>query len=188
MKFLFDFLPVIIFFICYYLFGIYKATGALVVVSAGLILFSWLKNKRVDGMLLATCSLAIILGSITIIFKNDIFIKWKPSVIYWLFSCVFFISQFVSSKPVIQRMLQKNLKLPNKIWTKLNISWIIFFTLMGFANLYVVYNFSTEIWVNFKVFGIMGMTLLFVIVQSIFLSKYIQNDDPEPNGASHDNE
>lgn len=181
MKFLFDFLPVIIFFICYYLFGIYKATAALVIVSILLILISWLKNRRVDGMLLATCSLAIVLGSITIILKNDIFIKWKPSVIYWLFSCVFLVSQFVSSKPVVQRMLQKNLKLPDRVWTRLNASWIIFFALMGFANLYVVYNFSTEIWVNFKVFGIMGMTLLFVIIQSIVLSKYIESPDGTPS-------
>lgn len=185
MKFLFDFLPLIFFFAFYYLFGIYYATGALVVISALMILISWIKHKRVDGMLLSTCTLAIILGTITIILKNEIFIKWKPSIIYWLFSLVFLISQFVSSKPIVQRMLQKNLKLPSHVWTNLNISWIIFFAAMGFANLYVVYHFSTEVWVNFKVFGIMGLTFLFVIIQSIFLSKYIQNGD---SAESHDAE
>lgn len=187
MKLLFDFFPIVLFFIIYKLYGIYAATGVLIVASILQVLYTWLKHKRIDGLVLITCAMAIALGSITIILKNEIFIKWKPSVIYWLLAAAFLFSQFIGNKPIVQRMLQDNMKLPKHIWFRLNLSWVIFFASMGLLNVYVVYNFSTDAWVNFKLLGILGLTILFVILQAIYLSKYIAHDstdnDNTENGA-----
>lgn len=119
----------------------------------------------------------LILGGATLLFKDDIYVKWKPTAVYWLLSIILLFSQIFSKKTLMQRFGEKNINLPERIWRQLNLSWFAFFLAMGIANLYVVYNFDNDAWVNFKLFGTLGITLLFIIFQSLFMAKHIQNRD-----------
>ncbi len=175
MKFLFDYFPIICFFIVYKLYGIYVATAATIAASALQVGFYWLKNRKFEKLHLITLALVFFLGGSTLIFHKVIFIKWKPSIIYWMFALVLVISQFFSKKSVLQRMLGDKIALPNKVWARLNLSWAIFFTLLGGLNLWVVYHFNTNTWVNFKLFGTLGLTLLFVIIQAFYMARHIEH-------------
>ncbi|OGT95517.1 MAG: septation protein A [Gammaproteobacteria bacterium RIFOXYB2_FULL_38_6] len=174
MKFLYDYFPVICFFIAYKFFGIYAATATAIAASFFQMGFFWFKKHSFEKLHVITFVLILTLGSFTLIFHKPIFIQWKPSIIYWIFGIVLFGSQFFSSSPLLQRMLSGKIELPSRIWGTLNLSWAIFFTLMGFANLYVVYHYSTNVWVDFKLFGTLGLTILFAVIQAVCISKYIR--------------
>lgn len=151
--------------------------AAIVQISTNLI-----RGQRPDMMQLVTLAMIVILGGATLLFRNELFIKWKPTVVYWLLGCVFLGSQLLSEKTLVQKMLDKSLTLPTKAWTKLNISWFSFFFFMGLLNLVIVYSFDTDTWVNFKLFGTLGLTIIFVIVQGILVSKYLpQQSSQEKN-------
>jgi len=180
MGFLFDFFPVLLFFIAY---GFWIATGILMAASCIQVLAYWLKHRKFNKMHLISLILILILGGITLGFHDEEFLKMKPTVIYWLFAVILLGSQFIGKQVIIQRMMGSKISLPIAVWQKLNISWIIFFTLMGIANLYVVYHFSTNTWVNFKLFGTMGLTLVFVIIQAIYMARHVhepQQHDQSP--------
>jgi intracellular septation protein len=177
MKMLFDFLPILLFFIAYKLYGIYVATAVAIVASIAQVSLHWLKHRRVELMPIITLVLIIILGGATLLLHNELFIKWKPTAIDWAFALVFLISQIIGAKPLTQRMLEKNIQLPRPIWLRLNLSWIIFFSVMGLANLYVAYHFDTNTWVNFKLFGMLGLTLLFVIFQALYMARYVDRNE-----------
>lgn len=187
MKLLFDFFPILIFFVSYKLFGIYDATAIAMVASLIQVVFHRLKHQRYEKMHLISLAIIFILGGATLFFHNPWFIKWKPTGIYWLTSLVFLASPFVGKKPLIQKMMDGNINLPEKIWYRLNYAWALFFVLMGSANLYVAYYYDTNIWVNFKLFGGAGFTLLFVFLQAIYLTKHLVEKDVEqqPSGESH---
>jgi intracellular septation protein len=174
MKLLLDFLPIALFFIAYKLGNIYIATGIAIVASLIQVLWSRSRQGRFETMPLITLGILSVLGGATLIFQNELFIKWKPTAVYWILALVFLFSQFLTKKPIIQRMAEQNLNLPPAAWKKLNISWVLFFTLMGCANLYVVKNFDTDTWVNFKLFGTLGLTLVFIILQVIYMARYKQ--------------
>lgn len=186
MKLLFDFFPIILFFIVYKKFGIYPATAVVIATSGLQVLFSWVRYRRIDSLLLATSAIVIVLGTITLLAKDEIFIKWKPTVIYWVSALVFFASQYIGKKNIIQRMLDSNIQVPMHIWQRLNLSWVIFFILLGTANIYVVYHYSTDTWVNFKLVGIMGLTLIFIILQALFLGGYIQDKPVKKEQHNHE--
>ena len=173
MKLLFDFFPILLFFICYKLFGIYSATAVAMVASMVQVIFYRLKHQRYEKMHLISMTLILVLGSATLFFHNPWFIKWKPTGIYWLSSLVFLGSAFVGKKTLIQKMMETNIHLPPQIWSRLNTAWALFFILMGALNLYVAYYFNTDIWVNFKLFGGAGFTFLFVFLQSIYLTRHM---------------
>lgn len=174
MKFLYDFFPILLFFIAYKLEGIYVATAVIIVSSFIQIAFFWIKYRRFEKMHLITFAIVFLLGGATILLHNETFIKWKPTVINWLFALAFLVSQFIGSKPLIQRMLESSIKVTsNAVWTRLNVSWILFFMATGAANLYVAYQFDTDTWVNFKLFGLLSLTFLFIIGQSIYLMRYM---------------
>lgn len=175
MKLLFDFLPVLLFFITYKLSNIFIATAVAIATSVAQVTIFWFKNRRIEPMHVITLVLIIILGGATLLFYNELFIKWKPTAINWAFALAFFGSRLFMSKPLIQKMMEKNVQLPTAIWKRLNASWEIFFLIMGTANLYVVYHFDTDTWVNFKLFGVLGLTLLFVIVQAVYLTRHIEH-------------
>lgn len=176
MKLFFDFLPIILFFIAYQLAGIYVATGVVIVAAIAQLGYVWWRHRRIDGLLLASNLLVILLGTITLLFHDDIFIKWKPTVIYWLFAAAFLGSEYLlQGRSLVQRMLDSNIHLPQKVWHRLNIAWVLFFTIMGAVNLFVVYHFSTHAWVNFKLFGTLLMTLVFILLQSLYLFKHMHN-------------
>jgi intracellular septation protein len=177
MKLLFDFLPILIFFIAYKFFGIYIATAAAIIISVLQVGIHWIRHRNVSSLQIISLVLIVLLGGSTLIFHNEVFIKWKPTALYWAL-CIFFLaSHFWGSKPCIQRLMESSISLPRQIWLTLNSAWAIFFGFMGILNLYVAYHFNTNTWVNFKLFGMLGLTLLFAIVQAIYLSRYIESSE-----------
>ncbi len=178
MQLFFDFLPIVIFFIVFKFFGIYAATGAAMAISLLQVLFEWFKNHKVSKLQLINLVLIGVLGGSTLLLHNELFIKWKPTVLYWALGLVFLWSQLFSEKPIIQRLLEKNIVLPSNIWRNLSRTWVVFFALMGLLNIIVAYSVDTNTWVNFKLFGILGLTILFTILQAIYLAKHIK-ENPE---------
>ncbi|WP_421869928.1 septation protein A [Motiliproteus sp.] len=184
MKLLFDFLPIAIFF------GVYKYTGDIIIATAVLIpatllqmLYTWIKTHKVEKMQLVTLGLVVVMGGATVLLKDKTFIQWKPTVVNWLFAVAFLGSQFIGAKPLVQRMMESAVELPKQIWLRLNLAWVIFFVVMGALNLFVAYTMSEETWVNFKLFGMLGLTLVFIVLQGIYLSKHIP-EKTEENGGS----
>jgi len=183
MKFLFDFFPILLFFIAYKMWDIFIATGVAIAATFVQVGLFWAKHRRFERMHLITLALIVVFGGLTIALRDELFIKWKPSILNWLFAAAFLGSQFIGKKPLVQRMLETNFSLPEAIWGRLNLIWIVFFTAMGAINLYVAYYFDTETWVNFKLFGMMGLTILFVIAQAFYLARHMP-DQPESNEES----
>ena len=157
--------------------GIFVATFVAIVASIIQVAASWFKNRRLEPMHIVTLVLIIVLGGATLFLQNELFIKWKPTILNWLFAIVFAGSQFIGKKPIIKRMMDGNVSLPTKIWTRLNMSWVVFFTMMGSINLYVIYHYDTNTWVNFKLFGMLGLTMLFVLLQAIYLTRHVEEPD-----------
>ncbi len=174
MKLLFDLFPVILFFIAFKLYGIYVATAVAIVASILQVAYVYAKNKRVEKMHIITLALIVILGGATLIFQDEAFIKWKPTVVNWGFALVFLGSHFIGEKPIIRRMMDQAISLPDRVWLNLSYMWVVFFIFSGVANIYVAYQYDTDTWVNFKLFGLMGLTLVFIIIQGIYISRYIK--------------
>ncbi len=174
MKLLADFFPILLFFVAYKFFGIYIATVVAIGVAFLQLAYTGLRYRRLETMQVVTLLLLVVLGGATLWLHNDMFIKWKPTVINWLFGVAFLGSEFVGKKPIIQRMMDGHVELPKAIWTRLNRSWVCFFMLMGLINIYVIYNFSTDIWVDFKLFGMLGLTIVFVVLQAMYLAKHVK--------------
>lgn len=174
MKFLFDLFPVILFFAAFKLFDIYVATA--VAIAATFLQIGWLKwrRRKVDTMMWVTLIIIVVFGGATLALHDETFIKWKPTVLYWLFGAVLGAAELLFRKNLIRAMLGEQVRLPDAAWTRLNWSWAGFFVFMGAANLYVAFNFSTDTWVNFKLFGGMGLMLLFVLLQAAFLARHIE--------------
>ena len=171
MQIFYDFLPVIAFFVAYKLYDIYVAT-AVIIVSVGIqVLLYWLITHKVSRMHLTSAVLVLIFGGITLALRNELFIQWKPTIVNWLFGLAFLASQFIGEKPIIQRMMEQSIDLDGDTYRKLNLIWASYFFFMGVANLFVVYNFSEEAWVNFKLFGMLGLTIVFFIIQGIWLAR-----------------
>lgn len=179
MKLLFDFFPIVLFFLVYKFSGIYTATAVAMIASLSQVAFYRLKFQHYEKMHLFSLAIIMVLGSATLFFQNPWFIKWKPTGIYWLSALIFFGSSFIGSKPIIQKMMETNVKLTEKIWHRLNFAWSCFFILMGALNLYVAYYYDTDAWVNFKLFGGVGFTLLFVLIQAFYLTKHIDENSLE---------
>ena len=199
MKFFFEFLPVILFFAAYKLYSlipapiidtinstapftlnagkesdaIYFATLIAIIISGVTVLVHYLKHQSFNKNQTITFVLFIIFGGATIFLRDPTFIKWKPTVINMIFALIFLGSAFIGDKPLAQRFLGNAIEAPRSIWHKLNAAWIIFFVAVAAINLYIAYNFSEEIWVNFKLFGMMGLTFAFIIIQMVVLSRYI---------------
>ena len=171
MQFLIDLLQVIAFFIAYKLAGIYVATAVLIVGVLAQTAVSWIRHRKVSGMLLTSAVLVVVFGGLTLLIRDATFIKWKPTVVSWLFAAAFLASQYMRGQPIIQRMLGENVTLDAMDWKRLNLMWVAFFFIEGVLNLYVAYNFDEATWVNFKLFGLMGLTLLFALAQGVWISR-----------------
>lgn len=174
MKFLFDLFPVILFFVVFKFYGIYVATAA--AIAATFLQIGWLKAKRrrVEPMMWASLAIIVVFGGATLALHDETFIKWKPTVLYWLLAAVIAGAELLFRRNLIRSMLAEQVQMPEAVWARLNRSWAVFFGCMGAANLYVAYNFSTDTWVNFKLFGGMGLMLVFVVVQALFLGRYVE--------------
>lgn len=175
MKFLFDLFPVLIFFIAYKMYDIYVATAVLIIACFIQTAGHWAMHRKFEKSHIITLVLVSLFGGATLLLQDEMFIKWKPSVINWIFGVVFIGSQFIGEKNIIQRMLGAQLELPQIIWRNLNSAWALFFISLGFLNLYVVYNYDTDTWVDFKMFGLMGLTLGFMLLQGLYLARHIKD-------------
>jgi intracellular septation protein len=172
MQLLFDLFPVVLFFVAYKVADIYVATSVLIVAVLAQTLVSWIRHRKVSPMLLTSAVLVLIFGGLTLLIHDATFIKWKPTIVNWLFAAAFLGSQFMKGPTVVQRMMGEHVKLdPPSLWTRLNIMWVVFFVVVGAINLYVAFNFSESAWVNFKLFGLMGLTLAFALAQGVWLSR-----------------
>lgn len=176
MKFFFDLFPIILFFIAFKLYGIYAATAVAIVATFGQIGWMWARHRRVDTMLWVSLAIIVIFGGATLLLHDDTFIKWKPTVLYWLFAATLLLGQAIFKKNLIATMMNNQLELPPHVWFNLNLSWAGFFSAMGGANLYVAFHYTTASWVNFKLFGTLGLMLVFVLLQGIMLNKYIDKE------------
>ena len=174
MKFLFDLFPVLLFFIAFKLAGIYVATA--VAIGATCLQIGWLKlrRRRVEPMLWASLAIIGVFGGATLALQDETFIKWKPTVLYWLFGTVLAASALIFRRNLVRAMLSQQVQLPDPVWSRLNLSWVAFFVFMGALNLYVAYNYPTDLWVNFKLFGGMGLMLVFVVAQALVLARYAE--------------
>ena len=209
MKLLFDFFPIILFFLSYHQAAFLMentfigdlidpkhsevvaatiiATGFAIVASFFQIGYHWLKTRSFEKTHLFSATLITVLGGITIALADPAFIQWKPTVLNWVFAGVFLASMFIGDKNIIQRVMGEQVSLPDFVWTRLNLSWIAFFILSGAANLYVAFYYALDqdettrmdFWVNFKLFGLLGLTFVFVIMQALYLSKYISEQDED---------
>jgi len=177
MNFFFDFLPIILFFVAYKFAGLYAATAVGIV--ATICQISWLKfrKKKVDTMLWISLAVIVVLGGATLLLHDETFIKWKPTVLYWAFALVLGGARFLFQRNLMRRLLEEKMELPDPAWERLNLSWIGFFAVMGVLNLYVAFNYPTDTWVNFKLFGGMGLMLVFVLIQGAMLSKYVTDEE-----------
>jgi len=177
MKFITDLFPVIFFFIAYHLYGIYVATAVAIAASVCQVGYSFFKHKSVPKMHLITFGLLVFFGGLTLILQDPLFIKWKPTVVNWLFAIAFLGSQFIGKRSLVERMMSGNITLPSLVWQRLNLAWVTFFIVSGILNLYVAFNFEEATWVNFKLFGLMGLTIVFIIAQALYLSRYMADEE-----------
>jgi intracellular septation protein len=176
MKFLFDLFPIILFFVAFKIWGIFTATAVAIVATLVQIAFVAFRHRKVDPMLWVSLGVVTVFGGATLVLHNDTFIKWKPTVLYWAFSVALVISQLAFNKNLIEAMMGKQITLPHRVWAQLNYVWAVFFVLLGIVNLFVAYNFSTDAWVNFKLFGATGLLVVFIVGQSLWLAKYMKEE------------
>jgi intracellular septation protein len=191
MKFLFDFFPIVLFFITFKLYdnqheGILAATGVVIAATIVQVLITWFRERKIEKAHIICLVMVVVLGGITLALDDEIYIKWKPTALYWVFALVFLGSHFIGEKLIVTRLLGGQISLPDQIWKNLNISWVIFFILVGFLNLYVVYNYDTATWVNFKLFGVTGLMLVFLIGQGFYFNRYLPDEDEDEDSQEQD--
>src|SRR5256714_2476708 len=171
MKFLYDLFPVAFFFVAIQIWDIFVATA--VAIAATIVQVGWLlvRRKKVQPMLWASLVIIVVFGGLTLYLRDKTFILWKPTVLYWLFGSVL-AGAALLRRNLIRALLSEQMRLPDPVWARLNWSWVVFFAFMGVANLYVAFNYSEKVWATFKLFGGMGLMLLFAVLQSLVLAKY----------------
>ncbi|HEU0231607.1 MAG TPA: septation protein A [Burkholderiaceae bacterium] len=183
-KFLFDLFPLILFFVAFKFSDIYGATA--VAIAAGLVQFAWLKVRRkpIEATHWINLTVIILFGGATLFFHNDVFIKWKPTVLYWVFAGILLVGKWVFRRNLLEKVMGAQVALPQIAWNKMMFSWAGFFIVSGILNLYVAFSghYTEAQWVNFKVFGLMILLLVFVVLQSVWLHRYM-DDGAEPRRA-----
>jgi len=174
MKILFDLFPVLLFFVTFKFAGVFAATGAAIL--ATFVQVGWVKYRhgKVDTMLWVSLGIITMFGGATLLLHNETYIKWKPTVLYWFFATALLVSPILFKKNLMRVMLQEKLPLPDSAWGNLNLAWGLFFAALGAINLYVAFNYSTDTWVDFKLFGVTGLIFLFIVAQAAMLAKYVE--------------
>ena len=196
MQLLFDFFPLLVFFAAYKWYGIFVATGVAIVASIIQVSVHWLRNRRFETAHLTTLGVIVLFGGLTLIFRDDTFIKWKPTIVNWLFAAIVLASLMGQRRTVLEYLLGEKIHLPVTIWRKVNLAWGLFFLVAGALNYYVAFVFRTELdpqlrtdlWVNFKVFGLMGLTLAFAVIQMMLVARYIVTDNSNGDGDGDSND
>jgi intracellular septation protein len=175
MQLLADFLPIALFFIAFKIWGVFVATAAAIVMSVLQVAYYRYKHGKYETTQLITLAMIVVFGGATLLLHNELYIKWKVTAVYALFALILLATQW-SANPVMKRLLGAKIDLPLSIWKKLNFSWALFFIVLAGLNLYVAYHFSTDVWVNFKLFGLLGLTLVFILLQAIFLVQHLKQN------------
>ncbi len=175
MKFLFDLFPVALFFVAIQIWDIYIATAVAIAGTFAQVGWLALRKKKIEPMLWASLGIIVVFGGLTLYLRDKTFILWKPTVLYWLFACILGGSALLG-RNLVRALLSEQMRVPEPVWARLNWSWVGFFAAMGFVNLYVAFNFSEKTWAAFKLFGGMGLMLAFVVVQSLLLAKYVEEE------------
>ncbi|MEW6445979.1 MAG: septation protein A [Pseudomonadota bacterium] len=183
MKVFFDFLPIILFFVAYKLEGIYVATAVAIAATLIQVAYTWLRTRKLEPMHLVSLGLIVVFGGATLLFQNPLFIMWKPTILYALFAAAFLGSRFIGEKTLVERMMGGMMSAPRAVWLRVNTAWAVFFLFLAVLNVYVAYNYSEEDWVNFKLFGLLGLTLVFMIGQGLWLARHAE---PLPDPADAD--
>lgn len=178
MKLLFDLFPVVLFFAAFKLYDIFVATAVAIVAAIAQIGWLWFRHRQIDKMMWINLAVIVVFGGATLVSQDETFIKWKPTVLYWLIATVLLASNQILKKNLIQAILEKHMVLPSLVWNRLNLSWVSFFVVMGCINLYVGFSFSVDTWVTFKLFGATGLMLVFVMMQVIMLGRYLKEPAP----------
>ena len=178
MKLLFDVFPVLLFFAAFKLWDIYVATAVAIGATFVQIGLLALLKRKIDSMLWVSLAIIVVFGGATLVLRDETFIKWKPTVLYWLFATALAAAELIWRRNLMRAALGEQVEMPEAAWTRLNWSWIGFFAFMGAANLVIAFNFTTDQWVNFKLFGGIGLMLLFVLGQALFLARYLEEKKP----------
>lgn len=181
MKLLFDLFPILLFFLAYKYGDVYLATG--VAIAATIAQIAWLKlrSRKVEPMQWASLGIIVVFGGMTLLFRDETFIKWKPTVLYLLFAGALLFTGHFTGKQPLKAVMGTQLELPDAVWARLTQAWVVFFLVMAVINLFVAYRMSLDAWVNFKLFGSLGLTLIFVLAQGLWLSKHMK--EPSPSGT-----
>lgn len=192
MKFLYDLFPLLLFFAAFKLYDIYVATAVAIAASFVQVASFWFKHRRFETMHLVTLGVLVVFGGLTLFLQDDTFIKWKPTLVYWILGALVLGSQWIGKKTVIERLLGSQITLPPAVWARQNLSWGIFFAALGVLNLYVAFYYGLdldpaarqEIWVNFKVFGLLGITLAFTLLQGVLMARHMGEKPDKDASAS----
>jgi intracellular septation protein len=176
MQLLFDFFPLVVFFAAYIAYDLYVATAAIIVAIALQIAYQWLRQRKVNKMLLISGALVAVFGGVTLALRDPLFIQWKVTVVNWLFAAAFLGSQFLGPKTFTERIMGHAVELEPAFWRQLNMLWVVNFTVIGALNLYVMYNFDEQTWVYFKTWGMIGLSLLMAVGQAIWISARTAGD------------
>ncbi len=182
MKQLIEFFPLILFFAVYYAWGIYPATAAAIIGSLAVVGWGWRRSRKLETVPLVTLVVAAVMGGLTLALQDDVFIKWKPTLVHWALAAALLATQWFGRATALEKILGGQLRLPRRIWRRVNLAWALFFAAAGALNLYVAFYYGaglseqtrTDHWVNFKVFGLTGLSLLFVIVQMALVARHLQ--------------
>ena len=201
MKLLYDFFPVLLFFLVYKFYGaippeaihainpllpltlkpgvhadaIFMATAVAIAASFLQVALYWLRHRRFETMHLVSLALITVFGGATLAFHDPLFIKWKPTILNWLFAIAFLTSHLIGRHTLVERMMSHAITVPANIWRRLNMGWIVFFIISGALNIWVAYHFSQETWVDFKMFGMLGLSIAFIIAQAFYLARFMQD-------------
>ena len=169
-----DFMPAIVFFAVYKMYDIFYATAALIIITIAQVIFEYHKTKKIPQMQVAIAVLVVIFGGATLYFHDEEFIKWKVSIVNWVLGIGFIATTYLMKQTPVEKLMGSAMDLPHTKWKILNNVWGVYFLILGFVNIAVAYLCSTEVWMNFKLFGMLGLTFAFLIIQSIYLSKHIK--------------
>lgn len=177
MQFFYEIFPVFLFFIAFKFYGIYVATVVGIVTTFIQVIVNRLWLKQWDKKQLITLAVFLVFGGMTLYFHNPIFVKWKPTIVFWIFAIAILITQYFTYKPLAQRLMENILQdkgvVPSLVWRRLNLIWAVFFMILGGVNLYVAYAYDNDAWVNFKFYGVTGALFIFSVLQALYLARFM---------------